>query len=206
MSALELTPPEILTPPAPVTPVAPEQAHSLVKLEPETVNSLNARVKEFVSAIMTLQPHSEEFKTKAASIHNLGRQAEGPPPIENRQVECAVDHRFHAAGTTGFQRTAWRVQPHVHALHELPGYIDVVVFQEYNFPDKPRVSRSGEDPLNELLALFVGRMGFPGIDNLNRHVQVIDQSVESIQISQQEIHPFVWGEAPGDAYRQRGGV
>ena len=72
MSTLELTPPESLTPPAPVTPVAPEQAHGMVKLEPETVNGLNARVKEFVSAVMTLPPHSEEFKTKVASIHNLG--------------------------------------------------------------------------------------------------------------------------------------
>ncbi len=88
MSALELTPPEILTPPAPVTPVAPEQAHSLVKLEPETVNSLNARVKEFVSAVMTLQPHSEEFKTKAASIHNLGvAEVRAAANVSNRMLQ-----------------------------------------------------------------------------------------------------------------------
>ncbi|MCP5158734.1 MAG: toxic anion resistance protein [Gammaproteobacteria bacterium] len=72
MSALELTPPEVLTPPAPVASVAPEQAHNMVKLDPETVASLNTRVREFVSAMLTLPPHSDEFKDKIANIHNLG--------------------------------------------------------------------------------------------------------------------------------------
>lgn len=88
MSTLELTPPESLTPPAPVTPVAPEQAHGMVKLEPETVNGLNARVKEFVSAVMTLPPHSEEFKTKVASIHNLGAaEIRAAANVSNRMLQ-----------------------------------------------------------------------------------------------------------------------
>lgn len=88
MSALELTPPEILTPPAPVTPVAPEQAHSLVKLESETVNSLNARVREFASAVLTLPPHSDEFKTRVASIHNLGAaEIRAAANVSNRMLQ-----------------------------------------------------------------------------------------------------------------------
>jgi uncharacterized protein YaaN involved in tellurite resistance len=71
-----------------VTPVAPEQAHSLVKLEPETVNSLNARVKEFVSAVLTLQPHSDEFKTKVANLHNLGvAEVRAAANVSNRMLQ-----------------------------------------------------------------------------------------------------------------------
>ena len=88
MSTPALTPPEILTPPAPVTPVAPEQAHGMVKLAPETVNSLNARVKEFVSAVLTLQPHSDEFKTKVANLHNLGvAEIRAAAKVANRMLQ-----------------------------------------------------------------------------------------------------------------------
>lgn len=72
MSALELTPPASLTPLAPVAPVAPDQAQGLVKLEPETLDNLNSRVREFIAAILTLQPHSAEFNNQVASIHSLG--------------------------------------------------------------------------------------------------------------------------------------
>lgn len=77
MSAIELTPPELasldpLTPPAPVAAVAPDQAQSMVKLEPGTLTSLNAKVQEFVTVVIGLHPHSDEFKHKVANIHHLG--------------------------------------------------------------------------------------------------------------------------------------
>ncbi|HRY15483.1 MAG: toxic anion resistance protein [Candidatus Competibacteraceae bacterium] len=88
MPTLELTPPEILTPPAPVTPVAPEQAHGMVKLEPETIASLNHRVQEFVSAVLTLHPHSDEFKTKVAHVHNLGvAEIRAAASVSNRMLQ-----------------------------------------------------------------------------------------------------------------------
>jgi uncharacterized protein YaaN involved in tellurite resistance len=75
MAAIELTEQdyiEPLTPPAPVAPVAPDKAESMVKLEPGTLTGLNAKVQEFVSAVLTLHPHSDEFKNKVANVHNLG--------------------------------------------------------------------------------------------------------------------------------------
>lgn len=75
MAAIELTEQDFiepLTPPAPVAPVAPDKAQSMVKLEPETLTGLNAKVQEFVSAVLTLHPHSDEFKSKIANVHNLG--------------------------------------------------------------------------------------------------------------------------------------
>ena len=75
MAAIELTEQDFiepLTPPAPVAPVAPDKAESMVKLEPGTLTGLNAKVQEFVSAVLTLHPHSDEFKNKVANVHNLG--------------------------------------------------------------------------------------------------------------------------------------
>ena len=75
MAAIDLTEQDFiepLTPPAPVAPVTPDKAQSMVKLEPETVTGLNTRVQEFVSAVLTLHPHSDEFKSKVANVHNLG--------------------------------------------------------------------------------------------------------------------------------------
>ncbi len=75
MAAIELTEQDFiepLTPPAPVASVAPDKAESMVKLEPGTLTGLNAKVQEFVSAVLTLHPHSDEFKNKVANVHNLG--------------------------------------------------------------------------------------------------------------------------------------
>ena len=75
MAAIELTEQDFmepLTPPAPVAPVAPDKAQSMVKLEPGTQTGLNAKVQEFVSAVLTLHPHSDEFKSKVANVHNMG--------------------------------------------------------------------------------------------------------------------------------------
>ena len=75
MASIELTEQDFiepLTPPAPVAPVAPDKAESMVKLEPGTLTGLNAKVQEFVSAVLTLHPHSDEFKNKVANVHNLG--------------------------------------------------------------------------------------------------------------------------------------
>ncbi|CDH47338.1 MAG: toxic anion resistance protein [Candidatus Competibacteraceae bacterium] len=93
MSAIELTPPEQtviepLTPPAPVAAVAPDKAHSMVKLEPGTLTSLNAKVQEFVSAVLTLHPQSDEFKNKVANIHNLGSaEIRSAASVSNRMLQ-----------------------------------------------------------------------------------------------------------------------
>ena len=93
MSAIELTPPEQaviepLTPPAPVAAVAPDKAHSMVKLEPRTLTSLNAKVQEFVSAVLTLHPQSDEFKNKVANIHNLGSaEIRSAASVSNRMLQ-----------------------------------------------------------------------------------------------------------------------
>src|SRR5260370_12242680 len=44
----------------------------------------------------------------------------GPPPVEDRQVEPAVEHDFLAAGAAGLQWTPRLVEPDVHTLTEVP--------------------------------------------------------------------------------------
>lgn len=91
MSAIDPTEQDLiepLTPPAPIASVAPHQAQGMVKLESGMLTSLNAKVQAFVAAVLTLHPHSDEFKSKVAHVHDLGsaeiRAAAG---VSNRMLQ-----------------------------------------------------------------------------------------------------------------------
>ena len=88
----------------------------------------------------------------------------GPPAVEHRQVQPAVEHDLLAAGARGFQRTAGIVQPDVDALDQVPADVDVVVFDEDDPAGEPRVVPQVGDLLDQLLARLVGRMGLAGED------------------------------------------
>ena len=91
----------------------------------------------------------------------------GPPAVEDRQVQAAVEHGLLAARAGGFQRPARIVEPHVDALHQVPADVDVVVFDEHDAAGEPRVVPQVGDLLDELLARLVGRMGLAGEDELH---------------------------------------
>ncbi len=67
-----LEPPATLTPPRPVAPIAPERADTMIKLEPETISTLDAKVNDFVSQVLNAPSNSEPFASKVTAIHNLG--------------------------------------------------------------------------------------------------------------------------------------
>ena len=54
----------------------------------------------------------------------------GPPAVEDRQVQAAVEHHLLAAGAAGLERPPRVVQPDVDALHQVPADVDVVVLDE----------------------------------------------------------------------------
>jgi uncharacterized protein YaaN involved in tellurite resistance len=74
MTHLELNPPETLTPPAPVQAVAQTQAQEMVKLDQADIARLDSKVAEFVKAVLAVDVHSDAFKNKVNTIHNLGSQ------------------------------------------------------------------------------------------------------------------------------------
>ncbi len=54
----------------------------------------------------------------------------GPPAVEHRQVQAAVQHDLLAAGAARFERPPRVVQPDVDALHQVAADVDVVVLDE----------------------------------------------------------------------------
>lgn len=93
--AQELNPPDVaiqpLTPPEPALPVSQDDAGAMVKLDDKTTQDLDAKVREFIEAVMTLDAQSPDFKNKVDSVHALGnadiRAAAG---VSNRMLERPV--------------------------------------------------------------------------------------------------------------------
>jgi len=89
-----LTPPDqtLLVPPAPVAPVAKEEAASMVPISEEQRQQLDEKVTDFINIVVSVDVNSEEFKSKVASVHNMGsaeiRQAAS---MSNRMLERPMD-------------------------------------------------------------------------------------------------------------------
>ncbi len=93
MNAVVLNPPEtlVLTPPEPVKPVATAQASAMVKLDGQTLATLDDKVHGFVDAVVWLDSHSPEFISKVNSIHALGGdEIRAAANISNRLLERPV--------------------------------------------------------------------------------------------------------------------
>src|SRR5690349_14416701 len=88
----------------------------------------------------------------------------GPPTIEDRQVEPAVEHGLHTTRAGGFFWPARSVQPNVDPLHQVPGDVDVVIFDEREAAGEAAVVAEVFNLLDEILAGLVGRMGLAGKD------------------------------------------
>ena len=91
-----LTPPDIsaanaaikLEPPEPIVRVEPEQADDMVTLSDNDKAALNERVQTFVEAVVSLDVHSDEFKSQVDAVHAMGsteiREAAG---MSNRMLD-----------------------------------------------------------------------------------------------------------------------
>ncbi|MFP4393873.1 MAG: toxic anion resistance protein [Anaerolineales bacterium] len=89
--AIELVPPEPLEVPEPVEPVKKDQAEEMVELEPEVAQRLDAKVAEFVDAVLSAEVNTEPFNERMTAIHNMGnaeiRQAAS---VSNRILDQPV--------------------------------------------------------------------------------------------------------------------
>ena len=99
---------------------------------------------------------------------DLGRVGLGPPAVQLREVEAAVDQHLHAARAAGLPGPPRRVDPDVHPLHQVLGQEHVVVAEEDDMrrdlgpPDEVGPS------LDQGLPGLVGRVGLAGEDQLHR--------------------------------------
>src|SRR5215471_19250675 len=88
----------------------------------------------------------------------------GPPAVEHRQIQAAVQHDLLPAGAAGLERTSRVVQPNVHTLHEVTADVDVVILDEQNLAGKLRIVHESGDLLQNLLARRVERVRLAGED------------------------------------------
>lgn len=87
----DLTPPETLTPPEPALPVSQDDAATMVKLDAQTTEGLDARVRDFAESVLTLEVQSPEFRRKVDSVHSLGNEdIRAAANVSNRLLERPV--------------------------------------------------------------------------------------------------------------------
>ncbi len=80
-----------LTPPEPVAVVAPEQAATAVPLDKGITTKLDAQVGSFVNNLMTLDIHSEQFRTQMGAVHTLGdADVRASASVSNRMLDRPV--------------------------------------------------------------------------------------------------------------------
>ncbi len=86
-----LTPPEELTPPKPVAPIKKQQATKMIKLDPQTIEQLDVKIREFVDEVLESEVQSDPFKNKVAAIHNLGtKEIRKAANVSNRILEQPI--------------------------------------------------------------------------------------------------------------------
>jgi len=77
-----------LTPPAPVAAIAPQEAANRVPLPAEETQRLDRQVGEFIGDLTTLDPQSNDFKTRVNAILTLGEgDIRASASVANRMLE-----------------------------------------------------------------------------------------------------------------------
>jgi len=85
------TPTLTLSPPEPVGTVSPEQAATMVKLNPDVKAKLDAQVNEFVGSLLSLDVHSDAFQGRINSVHTLGNaDVQASASVSSRMLDRPV--------------------------------------------------------------------------------------------------------------------
>ena len=129
-----------------------------------------------------------------------------PPAIQLREIDAPIDQHFHAARPASLPGPAWRVDPHIHALHQVFSQKHVVITQEDHMG--ARLWPADELPplLNQGLSRLVLRMRFASNNELHRTLQITEQTKQPLRIVQQQVRSLVGCEAPRKAQCQRVGI
>lgn len=137
---------------------------------------------------------------------HLGSIGFGPPAVEFGEIQSAIDENFHAAGAAGFPGTARSIDPDIHALDEVLGEVEVVVFEEDGAALDIGTGHEMDPLAQQGLAGEVARMGFTGDDELHGAVGVGEDAREARGIVEEQSGAFVGGEPAGKAEGQNVGI
>ena len=81
----------VLQAPSAVTQIPVSSADSMVKLDPQTVSTIDATVAGFADSLMALDTHSSEFATKVSSVQNLGdKEIRDSANVSNRLIRAKI--------------------------------------------------------------------------------------------------------------------
>ena len=137
---------------------------------------------------------------------NFRRIGLSPPSVQLGTIQSPVHQHLHAAGAARFPGPPRRVEPQIHALHQMLRQPHVVVGQKHGL----RACRTAPDKLHpfadHLLSGSILRMRLARQNQLHRPAPVGEDSQQPVRIFQQQIRTFVRGEAPREPHRQRVGV
>jgi uncharacterized protein YaaN involved in tellurite resistance len=61
-----------LVPPQPVATITSDEAASLVNVDPATASKIDSLVGGYVTSLVTIDPHSQDFANKVNAVHSLG--------------------------------------------------------------------------------------------------------------------------------------
>ena len=122
-----------------------------------------------------------------------------PPAVENGGIQDPVHGGFHAGGAAGFDAAAGGIEPDIDALHEVAGNAHVVVFEEEEPAFDAGAFGEFHHLADEVLAVLVCRVGFAGIDELDRALGMVDEGFQPVRVAQQQGGALVAGGAAGEA-------
>ena len=95
-----------------------------------------------------------------------------PPAIQLREIDAPIDQHFHAARPASLPGPAWRVDPHIHALHQVLSQKHVVITQEDHMGARLWPANELHPLLNQSLSRIVLGMGLASDDELHWAVRI----------------------------------
>ena len=130
----------------------------------------------------------------------------GPPAVEDRAVEAAVQRGFHPAGAGGLHRADGVVEPDVAAGGEHAADVHVVVLEHDHAAAEAGAVGVTIDALCKSLTLDVTRVRLAGEDELHRALRVIQDRRQTLRVTEDQRGTLVRRETPRETDRQRVGV
>ena len=140
-------------------------------------------------------------RSDGESVHPVVRL--GPPAIENRKVQPAIQDHLLAARARCLQGPPWIVQPDVHALHEMAADVDVVVFDEDELVGELRIAHQFGNLLQHSLAGLIVRMSLAGKNKLHRAFGIVHHRRQTLDVRQNQISSLVCRKAAGKSDSER---
>ena len=125
-----------------------------------------------------------------------------PPAVGHRQVEHAVQTGLHARGAARFERVDRIVEPDIHARYQPAREPQIIVLDQQDAAFECRPARHLVDAPDQILPGHVGRVGLAGEQEQYRPLVVADQSLEPVDVLEQQRRPLVGGEPAGETDRE----